>query len=133
MILKSLKFSALFFISLGLFFSLGMFAIKILFYNEANENISVIGPDITKVYNKPEKTGGYQVPNLDIDILNNKTALIVNEKLRPLPSKPELLPIQTNNEKKNIINESVKNLPILKKNKVKINKNKVKKKNRYGN
>ena len=32
--------------------------------------------------------------NEDIEILNNKDALIKNEKIRPKPTKPELLPLE---------------------------------------
>ena len=35
-----------------------------------------------------------RISNLDIEILNNKSALEINEKIRPLPTKPELLPIE---------------------------------------
>ena len=121
MILKFLKLSAFFFISAGLLTSLGIFAFKILYNNDINEKLIVLGPDITSVYIKPKKAGGYEVKNLDIDILNNKTALIENEKLRPLPVKPELLPIETvkNNKK---LNDIILIDKVNKKNKAKIDK-----------
>ena len=121
MILKFLKLSVFFFIGAGLLTSLGVFAFKILFNNDINEKLIVLGPDITSVYIKPKKAGGYEVKNLDIDILNNKTALIENEKLRPLPVKPELLPIETVKQKKEL-----KNIIVIdeakKENKIKVNK-----------
>ena len=121
MILKFLKLSVFFFIGAGLLTSLGVFAFKILFNNDINEKLIVLGPDITSVYIKPKKAGGYEVTNLDIDILNNKTALIENEKLRPLPVKPELLPIETVKQKKEL-----KNIIVIdeakKENKIKVNK-----------
>ena len=121
MILKFLKLSVFFFISAGLLTSLGIFAFKILYNNDINEKLIVLGPDITNVYIKPKKAGGYEVKNLDIDILNNKRALIENEKLRPLPVKPELLPIETVKQKKEL-----KNIIVIdeakKENKIKVNK-----------
>ena len=121
MILKFLKLSVFFFIGIGLLTSLGVFAFKILFNNDINEKLIVLGPDITSVYIKPKKAGGYEVKNLDIDILNNKKVLIENEKLRPLPVKPELLPIETGKQKKEL-----KNIIVIdeakKENKIKVNK-----------
>ena len=100
MILKILKLSAFFLISVGLLSSLGIFAFNFFFKNYINKNLVVLGPDIKAVFTAPKKTGGYEVLNLDIDILNNKKALITEEKLRPLPVKPELLPIETVKENK---------------------------------
>ena len=121
MILKFLKLSVFFFIGVGLLTSLGIFAFKILYNNDINEKLIVLGPDITSVYIKPKKAGGYEVKNLDIDILNNKTALIENEKLRPPPVKPELLPMETVKQKKEL-----KNIIVIdeakKENKIKVNK-----------
>ena len=121
MILKFLKLSVFLFIGIGLLTSLGIFAFKILYNNDINKKLIVLGPDITSVYIKPKKAGGYEVKNLDIDILNNKTALIENEKLRPLPVKPELLPIETVKQKKEL-----KNIIVIdeakKENKIKVNK-----------
>ena len=121
MILKFLKLSVFLFIGAGLLTSLGIFAFKILYNNDINKKLIVLGPDITSVYIKPKKAGGYEVKNLDIDILNNKTALIENEKIRPLPVKPELLPIETVKQKKEL-----KNIIVIdeakKENKIKVNK-----------
>ena len=102
MILKILKLSALFLISAGLLTSLGVFAFKIIFKNNINENLVVLGPDVQAFATVPQKAGGYEVLNLDIDILNNKKALIADEKLRPLPVKPELLPIEIVKENKKL-------------------------------
>ena len=121
MILKFLKLSVFFFIGAGLLTSLGIFAFKILYNNDINKKLIVLGPDITSVYIKPKKAGGYEVKNLDIDILNNKTALIENEKLRPLPVKPELLPIETVKQKKELKNIIITD-EVKKENKVKDNK-----------
>ena len=143
--LKFLKIASLFFLVIVIIFSMGVFAFKIIFDTPVNENLVVLGPDDIEVYSKPENAGGFNVTNLDIDILNNKSALIADEKLRQLPVKPELLPIdnvvEDNNkliEEKNInssINEkkSKKNLkknqdeelliPVLKPYKNNINRN----------
>ena len=72
MILKILKLSAFFLISLGLLSSLGIFAFNFFFKSYINENLEVLGPDIKSVFTVPQKPGGYEVSNLDIDILNNK-------------------------------------------------------------
>ena len=48
-----------------------------------------------------------RISNLDIEILNNKSALEKNEKIRPLPTKPELLPIEIPETNKNDLNKSV--------------------------
>jgi hypothetical protein len=104
MLLKILKLSAFFLISVGLLFSLGIFAFKIIFKNNINKNLVVLGPDVHAILTAPQKAGGYEVSNLDIDILNNKKALIADEKLRPLPVKPELLPIEIVKENKKLDN-----------------------------
>ena len=121
MILKILKLSAFFLISLGLLSSLGVFAFNFFFKSYINENLVVLGPDIKSVFTVPQKPGGYEVSNLDIDILNNKKALIADEKLRPLQVKPELLPIETvkNNKK---LNDIILIDKVNKKNKAKIDK-----------
>ena len=120
MILKILKLSAFFLISLGLLSSLGIFAFNFFFKSYINENLVVLGPDIKSVFTVPQKTWEIN-SNLDIDILNNKKALIADEKLRPLPVKPELLPIETvkNNKK---LNDIILIDKVNKKNKAKIDK-----------
>ena len=121
MILKILKLSAFFLISLGLLSSLGIFAFNFFFKSYINENLVVLGPDIKSVFTVPQNAGGYEVSNLDIDILNNKKALIADEKLRPLPVKPELLPIETVKENKKL-NDIILIDKVNKKNKAKIDK-----------
>lgn len=121
MILKILKLSALFLISVGLLSSLGIFAFKIIFKNNINKNLVVLGPDVQAVLTAPQNAGGYEVSNLDIDILNNKKALIADEKLRPLPVKPELLPIEIVKENKKL-DDIVLIDKVNKDNKVKIDK-----------
>ena len=95
-----LKLSAYFFLGVGILFSLGIFSLKIFFYDDHNDNLIVLGPDNNDVILKPIDPMGLKVPNLDVEILNNKKALIENEKLRPLPVKPELLPIEVIESKK---------------------------------
>ena len=121
MILKILKLSAFFLISAGLLTSLGVFAFKIIFKNNINENLVVLGPDVQAFITVPQKAGGYEVSNLDIDILNNKKALIADEKLRPLPVKPELLPIEIVKENKKL-DDVILIDKVKKDNKVKIDK-----------
>ena len=91
--LKFFKIASLFFLVIGIIASMSVFAFKIIFDTPVNENLVVLGPDDIEVYSKPIDAGGFNVTNLDIDILNNKSALITDEKLRPLPVQPELLPI----------------------------------------
>lgn len=143
--LKFFKIASLFFLVIGVIASMSVFAFKIIFDTPVNENLVVLGPDDIEVYSKPIDAGGFNVTNLDIDILNNKSALITDEKLRPLPVQPELLPIDNvvddNNkfiDEKNInssINEkkSKKNLKNDKKNNLLIPVSKPYKKNINGN
>ena len=121
MLLKILKLSAFFLISIGLLSSLGIFAFKIIFKNNINKNLVVLGPDVQAFVMLPQKAGGYEVSNLDIDILNNKKALIADEKLRPLPVKPELLPIEIVKENKKL-DDVILIDKVKKDNKVKIDK-----------
>ena len=143
--LKFFKIASLFFLVIGIIASMSVFAFKIIFDTPVNENLVVLGPDDIEVYSKPIDAGGFNVTNLDIDILNNKSALIADEKLRPLPVQPELLPIDNvvddNNkfiDEKNInssINEkkSKKNLKNDEKNDLLIPVSKPYKKNINGN
>ena len=89
-----LKIFSIFFLSVGIFFSVGLFALKILFQKTNNSELIVLGPDNEKIITKPKDSGGEKVSNLDIEILNDKDALILNEKIRPRPTKPELLPLE---------------------------------------
>jgi hypothetical protein len=91
--LKFLKIASLFFLVMGIITSMSVFAFKIIFDTPVNEKLVILGPDDVEPYSKPIDAGGFNVTNLDIDILNNKSALIADEKLRPLPVQPELLPI----------------------------------------
>ena len=89
-----MKIFSLFFLSVGIFFSISIFALKIFFQETDNDKLIVLGPDNENIIIKPKDPGGKKISNLDIEILNNKDALIKNEKIRPKPTKPELLPIE---------------------------------------
>ena len=101
---------------------MNVFALKIIFYDNFIDNLVVLGPDNHDIISKPIDPKGLKVPNLDIEILNNKKALIENEKLRPLPVKPELLPIEVNEaiNIKDIKNNKSKTNTIKVKNKIKV-------------
>ena len=103
-----LKILIIFFLSVGTISSIGMFGLKIFFEDKENNELIVLGPDNVNVILKPKDPGGLKVSNLDIEILNNKSALKKDEKIRPLPDKPELLPIDIieneNNETKEDVN-----------------------------
>ena len=89
-----LKIFSIFFLSIGIFFSIGLFALKIFFQKTYNNELVVLGPGKENIITKPKHPGGKKISNLDIEILNNKDALIKNEKIRPKPTKPELLPLE---------------------------------------
>ncbi len=89
-----LKIFSIFFLSVGIFFSIGLFALKILFQKTDNSELIILGPDNENIITKPKDPGGKKISNLDIEILNNKDALIQIEKIRPKPTKPELLPLE---------------------------------------
>ena len=89
-----LKIFVIFFLSTGILFSIGLFALKLFFQETDNDKLIVLGPDNENVIIKPKDPGGKKISNLDIEILNNKDALIQNEKIRPKPTKPELLPLE---------------------------------------
>ena len=78
-----------------------------------NNDLIILGPEKVNVISIPEDKGGLKISNLDIEILNNKSALEINEKIRPLPTKPELLPIEIPESKKS----DLKKLQSIKKNK----------------
>ena len=132
-----LKIFSLIFLSVGIFFSFSLFSLKIFFQETSNDNLIVLGPDNENIIIKPKDPGGKKVSNLDIEILNDKDALIKNEKIRPKPTKPELLPLEVipieNKTKKSIdqnllkdskISEGKKlNSKVIKKNIKKSNKN----------
>jgi len=132
-----LKIFSIIFLSVGIFFSMGLFALKIFFQETNNDKLIILGPDNENVIIKPIEAGGKQIPNLDIEILNNKHALINNEKFRPKPTKPELLPlevlpIENKTQKRNdqnilkhskISDDKTSNSQVIKKNINKSNKN----------
>ena len=89
-----LKIFSIIFLSVGIFFSISLFDLKIYFQKTNNDELIVLGPDNENIINKPKDPGGKKVSNLDIEILNDKDALIKNEKIRPKPTKPELLPLE---------------------------------------
>ena len=89
-----LKTFSLFFLSIGIFFSISLFGLKLFFQEIDNDKLITLGPDNENFIIKPKDPGGKKISNLDIEILNNKNALIKNEKIRPKPTKPELLPLE---------------------------------------
>ena len=101
-----LKIFSIIFLSVGIFFSITLLGLKIYFQETNNNKLIVLGPDNENIIIKPKDPGGKKVSNLDIEILNDKDALIKNEKIRPKPTKPELLPLEVipieNNTKKSI-------------------------------
>ncbi len=93
-----LKLSIFVFIFMGVLFLVGLFILKIFFYDEINKKLIVLGPDNDNIISRPKGSSGLKVPNLDIEILNNTKSLIENEIIRPLPGKPELLPMYLNED-----------------------------------
>ena len=89
-----LSLFSIFFLSLGIFFSISIFGLKIYFQDKGNDKIIVLGPENSNIISIPKESGGLQISNLDIDILNNKKALKKEEKVRPVQSMPELLPME---------------------------------------
>ena len=89
-----LKIFSIIFLTVGIFFSITLFGLKIYFQETNNDKLIVLGPDNENIIIKPKDPGGKKVSNLDIEILNDKDALIKNEKIRPKPTKPELLPLE---------------------------------------
>ena len=132
-----LKIFSIFFLSVGIFFSIGLFALKIFFQKTDNSELIILGPDNENIITKPKDPGGKKISNLDIEILNNKDALIQIEKIRPKPTKPELLPLEVVPFEKKILkrndqdlskglkisNEKISNSKIIKKNSKISNKN----------
>ena len=105
-----LKIFSLFFLSVGIFFSISLFALKIFFQETDNDKLIVLGPENENIIIKPKDPGGKKISNLDIEILNNKDALIKKEKIRPKPTKPELLPLEVAPIEKKILKSVDKNL-----------------------
>ena len=104
-----LKIFSLFFLSVGIVFSISLFALKIFFQETDNDKLIVLGPENENIITKPKDPGGKKISNLDIEILNNKDALIKNEKIRPKPTKPELLPLEVAPIEKKILKSVDKN------------------------
>ena len=117
-----LKIFSIFFLSIGIFFSIGLFALKIFFQETDYDKLIVLGPDNENIITKPKNPGGKKISNLDIEILNNKLALIKNEKIRPKPTKPELLPLEVSSiekkTQKSIDQNLIKNQKIAEKRKL---------------
>ena len=105
-----LKIFSLFFLSLGILFAIGVFSLKIIFQETDSDKLIVLGPDNKSFISKPLDPGGKKISNLDIEILNNKDALIKNEKIRPKPTKPELLPLEVAPIEKKTLKSLDKNL-----------------------
>ena len=132
-----LKIFSIIFLSVGIFFPISLFALKILFQKTNDSELIVLGPDNENIITKPKDPGGKKISNLDIEILNNKDALIQIEKIRPKPTKPELLPLEVvpfekktlkRNDKdllkdSKISNEKISNSKVIKKNLKISNKN----------
>ena len=106
-----LKTSSFILLSSGTLFLLTLFGLKIFFQKNMNNDLIILGPEKEEVISIPKDKGGLKVSNLDIEILNNKSALEINEKIRPLPTKPELLPIEIPETNKSDLkkSESIKN------------------------
>jgi len=106
-----LKTSSFILLSSGTLFLLTLFGLKTFFQKKMNNDLIILGPEKEEIISIPKDKGGLKVSNLDIEILNNKSALEINEKIRPLPTKPELLPIEIPETNKSDLNksESIKN------------------------
>ena len=104
-----LKTSSFILLSSGTLFILTLFGLKIFFQKNMNNDLIILGPEKEEVISIPKDKGGLKVSNLDIEILNNKSALEINEKIRPLPTKPELLPIEIPERNKNDMKKSESN------------------------
>ena len=104
---KYLKISIIIFLSMGVFFSLGLFALKIIFEENIEKELIVLGPDNKDIITKPKDVGGKKVSNLDIEILSKK-GLFADEKLRLIPAEPELLPLEITEDKVNKKTDKIK-------------------------
>ena len=101
-----LKTSSFILLSSGILSLLTLFGLKIYLQKNMNNDLIILGPEKVNVISIPEDKGGLKISNLDIEILNNKSALEINEKIRPLPTKPELLPIEIPESKKSDLKKS---------------------------
>ena len=68
MMKKYLKISIILFLSMGVFSSLGLFALKIIFEEKNEKELIVLGPDNRDIFTIPKDVGGKKVSNLDIVI-----------------------------------------------------------------
>ena len=93
-------------LSSGILALLTLFGLKIFLQTNMNNDLIILGPEKVNVISIPKDKGGLKISNLDIEILNNKSALEINEKIRPLPTKPELLPIEIPESKKSDLKTS---------------------------
>ena len=122
---KLIKIFSISLIFIGTSISLTIFGFKIFFYENDKIVLVTLKPDNVPSYLVPKDAKGFNVKNLDIDILNKKETLNFDQKLRPLPVEPELLPIETNKNKLDM--KSNKKVTVKKNvlnNKEKVNKNK---------
>ena len=101
-----LKTSSFILLSSGILSLLTLFGLKIYLQKNMNNDLIILGPEKVNVISIPKDKGGLKISNLDIEILNNKSALEINEKIRPLPTKPELLPIEIPESKKSDLKTS---------------------------
>ena len=101
-----LKNSSFVLLSSGILALLTLFGLKIFLQTNMNNDLIILGPEKVNVISIPKDKGGLKISNLDIEILNNKSALEINEKIRPLPTKPELLPIEIPESKKSDLKTS---------------------------
>ena len=105
-----LKLFVFFFLGFGVLLSLGIFGLKIIFYDKLDGKLITLGPDKGNTITKPVSPGGLKVSNLNIEILNNKKALIEEKKIRSYPDKPEPLPMEigeNKNDEKKIVNRNL--------------------------
>ena len=86
-----LKITIIIFLSTGIFFSLGLFSLKIIFEKNNNDELVILGPDNKDIFTIPKDIGGKKVSNLDIEILNKKKAKVTNEKIRIPHDEQELI------------------------------------------
>ena len=120
---KLVKILSIILIFIGTITSFTIFGFKIFFYENDKTVLVTLEPDNVPAYSVPKDKKGYNVKNLDIDILNKKEIENVDQQLRPLPVEPELLPIESNEKK----------IEIKPNDKVKVKKNIIKNKDKLKN
>ena len=82
---KLVKILSIILIFIGTIISLTIFGFKIFFYENDKTVLVTLEPDNVPAYSVPKDKKGYNVRNLDIDILNKKETESVDQQLRPLP------------------------------------------------